>query len=98
MTSTASAKPKAPKVVFHARDLLHLHGQMITIALVVSCGIAAFVAMRSNYFLKMALAAVRCGVALGVGAGAYLGAQLIKVYAEFFRFPVYHYEMRRDCR
>ncbi|MFN0085392.1 MAG: ABC transporter permease [Blastocatellia bacterium] len=44
------------------------------------------------HFLKMALAAVIGGVALGVGGGMFLGVQLIKVYAAFFRFPVYRYE------
>ena len=31
------------------RDLWHLRGQVIAIALVVACGVAAFVAMRSTY-------------------------------------------------
>lgn len=31
------------------RDLLHLRGQMFAIALVVACGVASFVAMRSTY-------------------------------------------------
>lgn len=31
------------------RDLLHLWGQVVAIALVVACGIAIFVAMQSNY-------------------------------------------------
>src|SRR6266508_2355744 len=32
------------------RDLFHLRGQVIAVALVVACGIAAFVAMRSVYY------------------------------------------------
>lgn len=32
------------------RDLIHLRGQVIAIALVIACGIAAFVSMRSIYF------------------------------------------------
>ena len=31
------------------RDLIHLRGQVIAVALVVACGIAAFMAMRSTY-------------------------------------------------
>ena len=31
------------------RDLWHIRGQIIAIALVVACGVAAFVAMQSNY-------------------------------------------------
>jgi putative ABC transport system permease protein len=31
------------------RDIVHLRGQVIAVALVVACGIAAFVAMRSTY-------------------------------------------------
>lgn len=31
------------------RDVIHLRGQVIAVALVVACGIAAFVAMRSTY-------------------------------------------------
>jgi putative ABC transport system permease protein len=31
------------------RDLLHLRGQMIAIALVVACGVASYVSMRSTY-------------------------------------------------
>ena len=31
------------------RDLLHLRGQVIAVALVVACGVASFVAMRSTY-------------------------------------------------
>src|SRR5262245_789989 len=32
------------------RDLFHLRGQIIAVALVVACGVAAFVAMRSVYY------------------------------------------------
>lgn len=32
------------------RDILHLRGQVMAIALVVACGIAAFIALRSIYF------------------------------------------------
>jgi hypothetical protein len=32
------------------RDVIHLRGQVIAVALVVACGIAAFVAMRSVYY------------------------------------------------
>jgi putative ABC transport system permease protein len=32
------------------RDLFHLRGQVVAVALVVACGIAAFVAMRSVYY------------------------------------------------
>ncbi len=32
------------------RDLSHMRGQVVAIALVVSCGISAFVTMRSNYY------------------------------------------------
>lgn len=31
------------------RDLIHLRGQIFAIALVVACGVASFVAMRSTY-------------------------------------------------
>ena len=31
------------------RDLLHLRGQIFAIALVVACGVASFVSMRSTY-------------------------------------------------
>ena len=31
------------------RDLLHLRGQLFAIGLVVACGVASFVAMRSTY-------------------------------------------------
>ncbi|HYL93739.1 MAG TPA: ABC transporter permease, partial [Alphaproteobacteria bacterium] len=31
------------------RDLLHLRGQVIAVALVVACGVASYVAMRSTY-------------------------------------------------
>ena len=31
------------------RDVIHLRGQVVAVALVVACGIAAFVAMRSTY-------------------------------------------------
>ncbi|HMX29832.1 MAG TPA: ABC transporter permease, partial [Blastocatellia bacterium] len=32
------------------RDVMHLRGQVVAVALVVACGIAAFVAMRSTYY------------------------------------------------
>jgi len=32
------------------RDVIHLRGQLMAVALVVACGIAAFVAMRSTYY------------------------------------------------
>ena len=31
------------------RDVIHLRGQVIAITLVVACGVASFVAMRSTY-------------------------------------------------
>ncbi|HSD45472.1 MAG TPA: hypothetical protein VLB87_02585, partial [Pyrinomonadaceae bacterium] len=31
------------------RDVIHLRGQVVAITLVVACGVAAFVAMRSTY-------------------------------------------------
>ncbi len=31
------------------RDILHLRGQIIAMALVVACGVASFVSMRSTY-------------------------------------------------
>jgi putative ABC transport system permease protein len=45
------------------------------------------------HFLKLALMTVAGGVALGVLVGWYYGFKLTALYAEFFRFPVFSYEM-----
>jgi putative ABC transport system permease protein len=44
------------------------------------------------HYLKMAMAAVLGGVALGVGVGVYFGGQLTELYSQYFRFPVFLYE------
>ena len=46
------------------------------------------------HYLKLALAAVAGGVALGVAGGAWLGAAMTELYTEFFHFPVLRYELR----
>lgn len=44
------------------------------------------------HYLKMALAAVIGGIALGVVIGMYFGTKLTELYSQYFRFPVYRYE------
>lgn len=44
------------------------------------------------HYLKLALAAVSCGAALGVVVGWWFGYRVTALYAEFFRFPVLRYE------
>jgi len=39
------------------------------------------------HYLQLVLAVVSLGTALGVGAGAVLGAKLLTIYARFFKFP-----------
>lgn len=45
------------------------------------------------HFLKLALLTVAGGLALGLFIGWYYGFKLTALYAEFFRFPVFSYEM-----
>ncbi len=40
-----------------------------------------------GHYLKLALATVLTGVALGIGAGMYLGESLTGMYRDFYRFP-----------
>ena len=40
-----------------------------------------------GHYLKLALATVLTGVALGIGAGLYLGESLTGMYRDFYRFP-----------
>ena len=44
------------------------------------------------HYLKMALAAVAGGTALGVAVGWWFGYRVTALYAEFFRFPLLRYE------
>ncbi len=39
------------------------------------------------HYLKLAMATVLAGVALGIGAGLYLGESLTGLYRDFYRFP-----------
>jgi putative ABC transport system permease protein len=39
------------------------------------------------HYLKLALATILAGVALGTGAGLYLGESLTSLYRDFYRFP-----------
>lgn len=43
------------------------------------------------HYLKLALAAVAGGTALGMGVGWWFGYRVTSLYAEFFRFPVLRY-------
>jgi putative ABC transport system permease protein len=45
------------------------------------------------HFLKLALVIVTIGILLGALLGWYYGFKLASLYAEFFRFPVFSYEM-----
>ena len=44
------------------------------------------------HFLQFVLAMVLAGVALGCGAGLWLGRGLTRLYADYFHFPVLRYE------
>jgi putative ABC transport system permease protein len=44
------------------------------------------------HFLKFVLVMVFLGAALGTAVGLWLGRALMSLYAEYFRFPVLHYE------
>jgi putative ABC transport system permease protein len=43
------------------------------------------------HYLQMVLIIVGLGLALGVAAGAWMGTLLTGLYAEFFRFPAFHF-------
>ncbi len=45
------------------------------------------------HFLKLVLAIVAGGVALGTGAGAALGLQITQMYTRFYRFPALEYQL-----
>jgi putative ABC transport system permease protein len=45
------------------------------------------------HYLKMALLPVLASLVVGIGLGLYLGAALTGMYANFYRFPVLHYEV-----
>ncbi|MGA7615330.1 MAG: FtsX-like permease family protein [Thermoanaerobaculia bacterium] len=46
------------------------------------------------HFLELSMAAVVAGSVLGIGAGIWLGSGLMKVYADFFQFPVLQFVLR----
>ena len=45
------------------------------------------------HYLKMALVPVCVSVILGIGLGVYLGSALTRIYTNFYRFPLLHYEV-----
>ncbi len=49
-------------------------------------------ATLGGHYLKLALAAVLVGSALGVAAGVRLGVAVNELYGQYFRFPVMRYE------
>jgi putative ABC transport system permease protein len=44
------------------------------------------------HYIKMALFPVCVSVVLGIGLGVYLGSALTRMYMNFYRFPLLHYE------
>lgn len=46
-----------------------------------------------SHYLKLALLPVLVSVVIGVGLGLYLGSALTGMYANFYRFPLLHYEV-----
>lgn len=46
-----------------------------------------------THYLKMAFLPVLASVVVGIGLGLYLGSGLTEMYANFYRFPVLHYEV-----
>jgi putative ABC transport system permease protein len=46
-----------------------------------------------RHYLKMALLPVIASLVVGIGLGLYLGSALTAMYANFYRFPVLHYEV-----
>jgi putative ABC transport system permease protein len=58
------------------RDLVHLRGQAIAAALVIACGVAAFVSMRSTYHSL-----------LGAQTHYYTSCRFAEVFASFKRAP-----------
>ncbi len=48
------------------------------------------------HYIKWALAIATAGVVLGVAVGGWLGAQMIALYNEYFRFPVLLYRLSLD--
>ncbi|MET1253952.1 ABC transporter permease [Aliikangiella maris] len=45
----------------------------------------------SQHYLKMVLVVTSCGSLLGLALGAWMGAGMIKMYTEFFHFPILQY-------
>ncbi len=45
------------------------------------------------HYLKMVIAICLLGVVLGSGFGIYLGYSLTTVYAEFYKFPIFYFEV-----
>ncbi|KTC72387.1 permease [Legionella birminghamensis] len=43
------------------------------------------------YYSKLVLVIVLLGAILGIGLGAWFGKLMTQLYAEYFRFPVFHY-------
>ncbi len=50
----------------------------------------------SLLFLKMVLVITSCGALIGLGLGAWLGAGMVKMYTEFFHFPILKYHFSLD--
>lgn len=48
------------------------------------------------HYIKLALLIVAVGLALGLGAGAWLGEMLTALYRKSFSFPVFHYRVRPE--
>ena len=46
-----------------------------------------------SHYLKLAVLPVLVSVVIGVGLGLYLGSALTGMYANFYRFPLLHYEV-----
>ena len=46
------------------------------------------------HFLKLTVLIVIAGLAMGIGAGTWLGMRLAEIYLDYFRFPYLHYAVR----
>ena len=48
------------------------------------------------HYVKFALAIAAAGALAGIGAGVWLGALMMGLYTEYFRFPVFEYRLSTD--
>ena len=48
------------------------------------------------HYVKFALVIAASGALAGIGLGAWLGAAMMGMYSEFFRFPVFEYRLSTD--